>query len=76
MSEPAVRDLPFLASIVEGMVEGASGAPARCAALGRESGVARVLVASERAASRARAIIEAGVAWADVVARVQAKGAP
>ena len=39
IDRPAVADLTFLASIVEGMLEGASDTPARCTSLGRDGGV-------------------------------------
>ena len=74
IERPAVADLPFLASIVEGMLEAASDAPVRCTSLGREGGVARVLVAAEPTVARARAMLDKGAAWGDVLARLQAKG--
>ncbi len=71
VDRPAVADLPFLASIIEGMLEGASERPVRCISIGRDHGVARVLVASEGAVERARAMLEAGTAWGDVLMRLQ-----
>ena len=75
IERPAVSDLPFLASIVEGLLEAATGARVHCASLGRDGvTTVRFLVASERTIGRARALLEQGLAWGDVLARVQAKG--
>jgi hypothetical protein len=74
VAQPAVRDLPFLASILEGMLEGATGTPVRCVALGREAGIARVLVAGDAGAARAQMLVEQGAGWGEVLARVQAQG--
>jgi hypothetical protein len=74
VDRPAVSDLPFLASILEGMLEAASGAPVRCVSLGRDGPVARVLVAGEAAVTRAKAMLDQGAAWGEVLGRLQAKG--
>jgi hypothetical protein len=74
VERPAVADLPFLASIVEGTLEAASSAPVRCTSLGREAGVVRVLVAGETAIARARMMLDTGTAWGDVLARLQRRG--
>ena len=74
IDRPAVADLPFLAMILEGMLEAASDAPVRCLSLGRQGTAARVLVAGEAAVLRARAMLDQGLAWGDVVARLQGKG--
>jgi hypothetical protein len=70
VDRPAVADLPFLASIIEGVLEGATETPVRCASLGREGTVVRVLVASDSAIARARAMLNQGAAWGDVLARL------
>ena len=64
----------FLAAIVEGMIAGASNAKVSCTSLGRDGGIVRVLVASEAATTRARAMLDAGAAWGDVLVRLQKKG--
>ena len=74
IDRPAIADLPFLASILEGTLEAASEAPVRCTSLGREAGTARVLVTSESGVARARAMLDTGAAWGDVLARLQRKG--
>jgi hypothetical protein len=77
IERPAVSDLPFLASILEGVLEGATDAVLRCAPLGRDGATkVRFLVANEAAATRARALLAEGVAWGDVLTRLQAKGGP
>jgi hypothetical protein len=74
VDRPAVSDLPFLASIVEGMLEGASERPVRCLSLGRDTGVVRILVAGEVAVERTRRMLETGTAWTDALIRLQQKG--
>ena len=76
VERPAVADLPFLASIIEGVLVGASGAPVRCVSLGREGMVVRVLVASERAVGRARTMLDQGTAWGEVLSRLQPSPTP
>ena len=73
IDRPAVTDLPFLAAIVEGMLEAATGAQARCTSLGRDGTLARVLVAGERSTGRAREMLAKGSAWGEVLARLQAQ---
>jgi hypothetical protein len=70
VDRPAVADLAFLASILEGVLEGATDTPVRCASLGREGAIVRVLVASDSAITRARAMLNQGAAWGDVLARL------
>jgi hypothetical protein len=74
IDRPAVADLPFLASIVEGMLEAASDAKVSCTPLGRDGSSVRILVGGESAIERARALLEEGVPWGDVLARLQRKG--
>jgi len=74
IDRPAVADLPFLASIVEGVLEGASEAKVGCTSLGRDGTSVRILVAGESAITRARTMLETGVPWGDVLARLQRKG--
>ena len=73
VDRPAVADLTFLASILEGALETASGRPARCLSLGRDGTLARALVASDRTIERARSWLDEGLAWGEVVARLQAR---
>jgi hypothetical protein len=73
MDRPAVTDLPFLASIIEGMLEAASQAPVRCLSLGRDGTLVRILVAGEKAVARAQAILATGATWGDVLTRLQRK---
>jgi hypothetical protein len=73
VDRPAVRDLPFLASIVEGMLEGATDATVKCASLGRDGTMVRVLVASEDAAARAVALLDRGIPWGEVLVHLQAR---
>ncbi len=74
IDRPAVADLPFLASIVEGMLEAAGNAPVRCVSLGRDGSRARVLVAGETAVARAQRMLEGGAVWGEVLTRLQRKG--
>jgi len=74
VDRPAVRDMTFLASILEGAVEAAAGRPVRCLALGRDVGSVRILVAGSAGVDRARALLAEGLAWGDVLARLQPKG--
>lgn len=74
VERPAVRDIPFLAAILEGAVEAAAGRPVRCLALAREGSVVRVLAAGEAATAKAQAWLAEGVAWGEVLARLQPKG--
>jgi len=74
IERPAVADLPFLASIVEGVLEAASNARVRCASLGRDGTVARILVGGESAIARAQALLEQGIAWGDVLSQLQTPG--
>jgi hypothetical protein len=74
IDRPAVADLPFLASIVEGMLEAAGDAPVRCTSLGRDGTMVRVLVASEAAIARARRMLDTGTTWGEVLTRLQQKG--
>jgi hypothetical protein len=73
VERPAVRDMVFLASILEGAVEAATARPVRCLALGRDGRNVRVLLAGEGAITRAQAWLAEGVAWGDVLARLQPK---
>jgi hypothetical protein len=75
IERPAVADLEFLAAIVEGMIAGASEAKVSCASLGRDGATVRILVAGERAVARARAMLDVGTPWGDVLVRLQKKGA-
>jgi hypothetical protein len=74
IERPAVADLPFLAAIVEGMLEGASEAKVSCTSLGRDGALARILVASESAIARARKMLDAGTPWDEALVRLQRKG--
>ena len=74
VERPAVADLPFLASILEGMLESASETHVRCMSLGRDGATVRVLVAGELAITRARGMLDAGATWGDVLACLQRKG--
>jgi hypothetical protein len=78
----AFVDGSFVAAIVEGMLERATSValeegarPAlRCTALGREGSTVRVLVAGQSAVTRARAMLDAGTAWGEVLVRLQHRG--
>ena len=74
VDRPAVSDLAFLASILEGALEAATARPVRCLALGRDGGAVRVLVAGAHGVDRASAWLAEGCAWGEVIARLQAKG--
>jgi hypothetical protein len=73
IDRPAVSDLPFLASIVEGMIDAATGSMALCTSLGRDGTLARFLIAGARSTGRAREMLAQGSAWGEVVARLQAQ---
>jgi hypothetical protein len=75
VERPAVADLQFLAAIIEGMLAGASDAKVSCAPLGRDGGAVRILVGAERTIARARAMLDVGTPWGDVLVRLQKKGA-
>ncbi len=73
VDRPAVADLGFLASILEGALETASGKPARCISLGRDGTLARALVASDASIERARSWLDEGIAWGEVLVRLQGR---
>jgi hypothetical protein len=75
VERPAVTDLPFLASIIEGILESASETRVRCLSLGRDGAIVRILVAGELAVTRAQGMLDTGATWGDVLARLQRKGA-
>jgi len=66
-----VKDQAIVAALVEGAVEAAAGREAHGVALGGV-GPARVLVASEKTAARARLWTAEGVSGSDVIARLHA----
>jgi hypothetical protein len=74
VDRPAVSDLPFLAAIVEGLLESATESVVRCLSLGRDGPRARILVTSESAAARARELQSEGLPWGVVLTRLQARG--
>ena len=75
VDRPAISDLPFLSAVLEGALEAATSRPVRCLSLGRDGAAVRVLVAGASAIDRARGWLAEGIAWGDVIARLQAKGA-
>ncbi len=73
-----VEDTPlaeyrFIAAILEGALSTASGQKVHCVPLTAE-GVARILVAGSAVVERARGWVAEGVAWRDVLTRVQSSG--
>ncbi len=68
---PAALLAPFVAAALEA----AAGREVWCALLLRDGGVARVLVSNEKAVARARDWLAAGVAWGDVLGRLQGASA-
>jgi hypothetical protein len=74
IENPAVSHLPFLSAMVEGVLEAATDAPVRCAPLGRDEDIARILVAGDAAIARARDMLARGAQWFEVLARVQSRG--
>jgi hypothetical protein len=61
----------MLERVIASALSAASGSQGiACATLGRDATTARVLVASEGAADRARQWIASGVAWGDVLTRL------
>jgi pimeloyl-ACP methyl ester carboxylesterase len=73
IDRPGAADLGFLASILEGALEACSGRATRCTSLGREKTIVRLLVASDTAVERVRGWLDSGVAWSEVLARLQPK---
>lgn len=73
VERPALTSDRFLAAIVCGALEAASGRAIACEPLGRERGALRLLVAREATARRVRLALTAGQPWTEVVARL---GAP
>jgi hypothetical protein len=68
---PSALVAPFVAAAVEA----SAGRAVWCTLLLDEGGVARVLVSSEKAVARAKDWLAAGVAWADVLGRLQGASA-
>jgi len=66
-----VKEQAIVAALVEGAIEAAAGREAHGVALGG-TGPARVLVASEKTAARARVWTAEGVPGSDVIARLHA----
>jgi len=73
VEHPPVEEGQYLAALLEGALREATGRAVRCLPLGRD-GVARFLVAGDGAAARARAWLAEGVAWGDVLVRLQSNG--
>jgi hypothetical protein len=66
---PAV-EAGFLAAVVQGALETATGRAMRCAAISSEPSV-RVLVAGDAALARVRSWLATGASWPDALARLQ-----
>jgi hypothetical protein len=75
VENPATSSDVLLAAICEGALLAATGRELGCIGIGREGSVARVLVASRAACGRAKDLVANGVAWRDVVSRLQSGGA-
>jgi len=73
VDHPPVKDVGIVAALIEGAVEAAAGREVHGAALGGE-GPVRVLVASEKAASRARLWTAQGIEGGEVIARLHRGG--
>jgi hypothetical protein len=65
---------PMLAAIVGSAVEAASGRTVSSTLLSSDDGVARVLIASDRAVDRVRQWIGSGVSWGDAIAKLHGEG--
>ena len=63
----------FIAAMLQGALETASGQPVRCALIAAD-GVLRVLVASQGTLERVRGWLAEGTGWADALARLQDRG--
>jgi hypothetical protein len=70
-----VEDGRYVAAILEGALREATGRTVHCLPLGG-SGPARILVAGDQAIGRARGWLAEGVAWGDVLVRLQSSGGP
>jgi hypothetical protein len=73
-----VEDGRYIAAILEGALREATGRTVHCLPLGAHGGAgpARILVASDRTVGRARGWLAEGVAWGDVLVRLQSTGGP
>jgi hypothetical protein len=73
-----IEDSPLvgtlLGPIVASAIEAASGRRVWCTLLSRDEHVARILVASERAASRTREWIGSGMGWHEAVGKLHGGG--
>jgi hypothetical protein len=69
---PVTENALLVAAMCEGAMHAATGRELTCVALGSESGVARILVASKATADRAKALVEKGESWRSIVMQVQA----
>jgi hypothetical protein len=74
VAHPPVAEAQYVAAILEGAVHEATGRDVRCLPLGSAGadGPLRILVAGEGAIGRARGWLAEGVAWGDVLVRLQA----
>jgi hypothetical protein len=68
-----VKEQAIVAALVEGAIEAAAGREAHGVALAGD-GPARVLIASEKSAARARVWTAEGASGSDVIARLQSPG--
>ena len=75
VARAALKDDALVAAVVEGALRSATGRDLSCAPLSRECGregdTVRVLVASRGTAERARRWLAEGVAWGEVLTRLQ-----
>jgi hypothetical protein len=65
-----VEEGQYVAALLEGALREATGRTVRCLSLGKDA-AGRYLVASERAYGRARDWLADGVAWGEVLSRLQ-----
>jgi hypothetical protein len=65
----------LLVPVVASALEAASGRKVWCALLTREEQMARILIASERAAERVRGWIAAGTPWGEALTKLHGDGA-
>jgi hypothetical protein len=70
----ASLDDALLAAILGAAIYEATGRALACMPLGREGGVLRLLITSDAAVARARAWMSEGVAWGEVLSRLQSRG--
>lgn len=74
LENTAVEDDVFLSAVVEGALAAATSRGVSCALLMREGSTVRLLVGNDATASKTRDLVANGVAWGEILSRLQTQG--